>query len=141
MPNRTKSRTRGVKYDEIGYWSEIKLKILRDYASAYSTIMSKSPAIKHHFYIDAFAGAGAHKSRATGEFVLGSPANALLVKPPFSEYHFIDLDGHRASQLRQLAKDRPEVHVYEGDCNKLLLEEVFPRCRYDHYARALCLLD
>ena len=141
MPNRTKSRTRGVKYDEIGYWSEIKLDILRKYASAYSTIVSKSPAIKRHLYVDAFAGAGTHKSRTTGEFVPGSPANALDVKPPFSEYHFIDLDGRRASQLRELAKDRVDVQIHEGDCNKILLEKVFTRCRYEDYARALCLLD
>ena len=31
--------------------------------------------------------------------------------------------------------------MYEGDCNKLLLEKVFPRCRYDDYRRGLCLLD
>ena len=29
------------KYDEIGYWSEVKLDIIRKYASAYSTIMNK----------------------------------------------------------------------------------------------------
>src|SRR5438876_4270942 len=103
MSSQSKSRTRGVKYDEIGYWSEIKLDILRKYVSAYSTIMSKVPAIKRHFYVGGFAGPGAHKSRTTGEFVPGRPANALLEKPPFSEYHFIDLDGSRAAQLRRLA--------------------------------------
>jgi three-Cys-motif partner protein len=141
MPSHTKARTRGVKYDEIGYWSEIKLDILRNYAAAYSTIVSKSSPIKRHIYVDAFAGAGTHKSRTTGEFVPGSPANALLVDPPFSEFHFIDLDGRRAAQLRRLAKNRSDVHVYEGDCNKILLEDVFPRCRYQDYARAHCLLD
>lgn len=29
-----------VKYDEIGYWSEIKLDIVKEYAKAYSTIMN-----------------------------------------------------------------------------------------------------
>jgi hypothetical protein len=46
-----------IKYDEIGYWSEIKLDILREYASAYTTIMSKQSFIKRYLYIDAFAGA------------------------------------------------------------------------------------
>lgn len=27
------------------------------------------------------------------------------------------------------------------DCNQVLLREVFPLCRFDHYRRALCLLD
>lgn len=64
-------------YDEIGSWSEIKLEIVRKYAAAYSTIMAKQPSIKKHIYVDAFAGPGVHISRATGDFVLGSPLNAL----------------------------------------------------------------
>jgi three-Cys-motif partner protein len=31
--------------------------------------------------------------------------------------------------------------VYEGDCNTLLLQKVFPRVEYKSYRRALCLLD
>jgi three-Cys-motif partner protein len=63
------------------------------------------------------------------------------VKPPFREYHFIDLDGGRASLLREMSADRQDVTVYEGDCNTTLLEKVFPRVRYKEYKRALCLLD
>jgi len=63
------------------------------------------------------------------------------VKPPFREYHFIDLDGGRASLLREMSADRRDVTVYEGDCNSTLLEKVFPRVRYKEYKRALCLLD
>jgi hypothetical protein len=29
----------GVEYDEIGIWSEVKLAIIKEYASAYATIM------------------------------------------------------------------------------------------------------
>jgi three-Cys-motif partner protein len=52
------------KYDEIGYWSEIKLDIIKDYAAAYSRILSsqKKPSL-YHIYIDAFAGAGKHISK------------------------------------------------------------------------------
>lgn len=60
---------RKLKYDEIGYWSEVKLEIVRKYASAYSTILSKQQYIKRHLYIDAFAGAGVHISKHTGDFV------------------------------------------------------------------------
>lgn len=42
------------RYDEIGYWSEIKLEIISKYATAYSTIMAANPVIKCHLYIDAF---------------------------------------------------------------------------------------
>lgn len=130
-----------LKYDAIGYWSEVKLDIVRKYASAYSTILMKQPAIKRYVYIDAFAGAGVHFSKNTGKFVPGSPMNALNVEPPFPELHFIDLNGGRAAELRRLAGDRKGVHVYDGNCNEILQRDVFPRCRYEDYRRALCLLD
>lgn len=127
--------------DEIGPWSEIKLQIVREYAKAYSTILSTQRDISKHLYIDGFAGIGKHYSRTTRTEVPGSPAIALSISPQFSEYHFIDLDGHRADSLRQLAGDRPNAFVHHGDSNKILLQDVFPRCRYEDRARALCLLD
>lgn len=129
-----------LKLDEVGYWSEIKLDIIRDYAQAYSRILSAQASL-HHVYIDGFAGAGKHISKQSGEFILGSPMNAPLVKPPFREFHFIDLNGVRAAELRKLADNNEDVHVYQGDCNQILEATVFPRCRYQDYRRALCLLD
>lgn len=130
-----------LKDHEIGYWSEVKLEIVKKYASAYSTILANQQHIKKYLYIDAFAGAGTHISKRTGEFVPGSPMNALLIEPPFPELHFIDLDGSRAAELRKLAAERTYVYVYEGDCNEILQDRVFPRCHYEDYCRALCLLD
>jgi three-Cys-motif partner protein len=132
---------KALQLDEIGYWSEIKLDIVKKYASAYSRIMAKQPLIKRHIYIDAFAGAGQHISKTTGDFVPGSPLNALRIIPPFKELHLIDLDGRRASELRKLTTDDNRVKVHHGDCNKILLRDVFPRCQYSDYHRALCLLD
>lgn len=131
-----------MKYDEIGYWSEVKLDIVREYAAAYSRILSaqKSPNLCH-IYIDAFAGAGIHISKDTGEFVKGSPMNALLLTPPFQEYHLIDLDNMKADSLRKLASNYSTVTIYEGDCNDLLLTKVFIRAKYSDYRRALCLID
>ena len=130
-----------IKYDQIGYWSEIKLDIIREYAQAYSTIMSTQQAIRKHLYIDAFAGAGHHISKVTNDFVKGSPLNALLIEPPFSEFHLIDLDGERTDELRRVIGQRPDVTVYNQDANESLLREVFPRCKYSDFHRALCLLD
>ena len=127
--------------DEIGYWTELKLDIIRKYAAAYSAILSRQSRIRSHLYIDAFAGSGRHLSKRTKKLVAGSPMIALDIEPPFREFHFIDLDGEKASDLRQLAAKRPEVVVHEGDCNTILLEKVFPSCRYEDYQRALCLLD
>lgn len=131
----------GPKYDEIGYWSEIKLEIVKKYAAAYSRIMRSQRPIRRHAYIDAFAGPGVHISKTSGELVRGSPLNALRIQPPFSEFHFIDLDGTRADRLRKMTSARPNVFVHEGNCNAILLDEVFPRCRYEDFHRALCLLD
>jgi three-Cys-motif partner protein len=130
------------KYDEIGYWSEIKLDIIKDYAAAYSRILSsqKKPSL-YHIYIDAFAGAGKHISKKTGTFVLGSPMNALLVEPPFREYHFIDLDRQKIASLEEIAGSRQDVQIYHGDCNHVLLEKVLPNAEYKDYRRALCILD
>lgn len=129
------------KLDEIGYWTEIKLDIVREYASAYSTIMTKQELIKNYLYVDAFAGAGVHISKQTGKFVHGSPLNALLVNPRFPEFHFIDMDGDEVAALRQIVGNRNDVFIHEGDCNKVLLDVVFQKCRFKNYCRALCLLD
>lgn len=132
---------RTVKLDEIGYWSEVKLDIVKKYAKAYSTIMNAQPRIKEHIYIDAFSGAGVHISKQTKEHILGSPLNALNIEPPFKEFHFIDLNGGKADALRKLCASSRNVRVYEGDCNKLLLTKIFPLAEYSGYRRALCLLD
>jgi three-Cys-motif partner protein len=132
---------KGLRLDEIGYWSELKLEIIRKYASAYSTILAKQSVVKAYLYIDAFAGAGAHVSKTTRMTVAGSPLNAMRVEPPFSELHFIDLDGNRTAELTRLAAGDKRVIVHKGDCNDVLLKEVFPRCKYENYRRALCLLD
>jgi len=129
------------KHDEIGYWSEVKLDIVRKYASAYSRIMNTQRSIKNHLYIDAFAGPGLHVSKQTGEFVPGSPLNALAITPRFKEVHLIDLHGGKAKELRRLVGSQKGVFIYEGDSNDVLLHQVFPRCRYEDYNRALCLLD
>jgi three-Cys-motif partner protein len=134
------SERRKLKLDEIGYWSEIKLDIVRDYARAYSTILAAQEKLEH-VYIDAFAGAGIHLSKTTGEKVEGSPVIAVNTQPPFEEYHFIDLDGLKVDNLRAIFGKRPDIHIHEGDCNEILLKEVLPKVRWDDFRRGLCLLD
>lgn len=137
------SRPKKLKFDTIGYWSEVKLHIVKEYAQAYSTVFTGENQARRfrHIYIDAFAGAGKHVSKTSGEWVLGSPLNALMTKPPFREYHFIDLDGGKVDCLREEVGDRPDVHFYNGDCNRILLDEVFPQVRFEAFRRGLCLLD
>lgn len=131
-----------MKFDQIGYWSELKLDIIKEYAATYSKILSApKQAPLYHVYIDAFAGAGIHISKATGEQVAGSPLNALEVQPPFREYYFVDLDGSKVAFLKGKIGSRNDVHVYEGDCNVKLLTDVFPQVKYSDFRRGLCLLD
>lgn len=136
------SRKTRLRFDEIGYWSEIKLDIVKDYATEYSKILAaqNNPCL-NHVYIDAFAGAGVHISKMTREYILGSHTNALNVKPPFREYHFIDINRTKIALLKRISEGQQNVYVYEGDCNDILLEKVFPRVKYEDYRRGLCLLD
>jgi three-Cys-motif partner protein len=142
----TKRRT---DISEIGYWSEIKLDIIRDYAAAYSQILSKQTRPQfRHVYIDAFAGSGVHVAKGTKDLVWGSPTSVLLISPPFKEYHFIDLDEGNIETLAQQVRGSSagtyvptSTHFYNADCNRVLLTDVFPRVRFEDYARALCLLD
>lgn len=129
------------KFDEIGYWSEIKLDIINEYASAYSKIISAQAIPLYHFYIDAFSGAGLNISKQTGEHVQGSPINAIQIHPPFKEYHFIDLDEKKIKFLEDLSGSRNDVFIYHGDCNQILLEQIFPKVKFEDYRRALCVLD
>jgi len=128
--------------DTIGYWTEVKLDIVKDYAAAYSNILSaqKTPEL-FHVYIDAFAGPGVAISKSTGEYVPGSPLNALLIDPPFREFFFIDTSQKKLATLKRIIAGRNDVHVFGGDCNSILMERVFPCVRYQDYRRALCLLD
>lgn len=133
--------------DDIGYWSEIKLEIIRKYAAAYSAILTNQRRLSH-IYIDGFCGSGVHRSRTSGNLVAGSPVVALGINPPFTEYHFIDLDRGKTETLREIIRtsapegyDADSVFIYEADCNEVLLQDVLPRARYGDYRRALCLLD
>ncbi|HEX8072134.1 MAG TPA: three-Cys-motif partner protein TcmP [Pyrinomonadaceae bacterium] len=131
-----------LKFDEIGYWSEVKLEIIKLYAAEYSKILTAQQRPKlHHVYIDAFAGAGVHISKTSQGFVPGSPLNALMIRPPFREFYLIDLDSKKVDALRQIIGERADVHIYSGNCNEVLLNQVFPKVRYDQFRRGLCLLD
>lgn len=129
------------KPDSVGYWTEVKLEILKKYSAAYATILRRSTMIKRFVYIDGFAGGGKVWSEDAQAEIPGSAENALSINPRFSEYHLIDLDKTKASQLKKLKGRKDYIEVYEGNCNEILLEKVFPRCKFEDYARSLCLLD
>jgi three-Cys-motif partner protein len=128
-----------LKIDEIGYWSEVKLSILEEYAKPYNQILRSHEL--HPIYVDGFAGAGHHKAKGSDRIIDGSPARALDVDPPFDSFYFVDSDEGRVSELKRLSAGRSNVHTLHGDCNKVLISQVFPNIRYASRQRALCILD
>jgi three-Cys-motif partner protein len=130
-----------MKLDKIGIWSEIKLDIIKEYASAFTTIMRRQDWCKGYAYIDAFAGAGAHIRRKTGELIPGSPWNALVIAYPFTEYHYIDIDKEKTEILERLAPENFNIKVYLGDCNEILAKKILPTLQNKSKKRALCFFD
>jgi three-Cys-motif partner protein len=130
-----------MKLDNIGIWSEIKLDIIKEYANAFTKIMKSQKWCKGYIYIDAFAGPGVHISKRTGEYVPGSPLNALEIDNRFTEYHYIDIDKEKAETLNTLTAERGNIKIYQEDCNWILTEKIFPSLPFESQKRALCILD
>jgi three-Cys-motif partner protein len=128
------------KFDEIGYWSELKLEIVEKYGAAYTSAFRNATNLKK-YYIDAFSGAGLHVSKRTKQQIEGSPARALKVRPPFDGFYFIDMDADKTAYLQKLCEDKSNVHIHTGDSNSYLTKELLPTIQYQRFNRALCLLD
>ena len=118
--------------DEIGEWSERKIRIVARYAEAYSTILAKQSFLQH-FYIDGFCGGGIAVRKGSGDHVLTTARRILAIKPPFKGYHLIDADPGKAAAMRQ-ACDSIRAVAHCGDANALL--PVIRQC-HDQYRRAL----
>jgi len=128
------------KFDEIGYWSELKLEIVEKYGAAYTKAFASQKVLKK-YYIDAFSGAGVHVSKRTRGQVEGSPARALKVSPPFDHFYFIDMDADKTRYLATLCASRTDVDIHTGDSTPYLTQQLLPTIQYEKYNRALCLLD
>jgi three-Cys-motif partner protein len=125
--------------DEIGKWSERKIKIVSDYAQAYSRILARQPFLKH-FYIDGFCGGGIAIRKVTRELVVTTARRILDIQPPFKGYHLIDADPAKVAAIKQLCRKRVGAEAHCGDANKLL-PPIFRQMQWDDYRRALCFLD
>lgn len=143
----------------VGPWARQKLDALESYLAAYHKVM-KNQKFKL-IYIDAFAGAGWSRIRAseqeeTGldlqldseqqaaqeEFIAGSPLRALRTGRGFDQYHFFDSDERRTKLLRGLQKEHPdkEVHVKYEDAN-LGVQKLARRFHISPDARGVAFLD
>jgi len=111
------------RFDEIGYWSELKLEIVEKYGSAYTKAFKNNRLKK--YYIDGLCGAGVHLSKAATR-VEGSPSRALKISPPFDRYYFIDIDKEKTAYLKKICGDRSDVHIHTGDSTEYLTKELLP---------------
>jgi three-Cys-motif partner protein len=102
-----------------GYWSQAKLQILDDYLRAF---LRASSTIQTRIYIDAFAGSGTGRDRATGEEFAGSARIALEAaagEHQFTKLLFFESPEPAAELERALRPLYPQrdFTVYPGDCN------------------------
>lgn len=141
MKKENRTSAVNAKLDEIGIWSEIKIAVLREYATAFTRILKAKSWCKGCCYVDAFAGAGVHISKTTRQMVPGSPLNALLVEPRFDRIVLIDLDAEKVESLKTLCGNDERVEILPGDCNEVLLQKITPSLAYASYWRGLCVLD
>jgi three-Cys-motif partner protein len=129
--------------DVVGPWTDVKHEILKRYCEKYARILQNNKFLSPE-YIEGFAGSGLVARLSTGLLDDGSALIALNLDPPFDHYHFVELDSAKAAHLRDLVQSSERssrVTIYEGDCNQILLEKVFPRFERNNKRRAFCLLD
>lgn len=92
-----------------GFWTELKLQVLREYLGFYTQALKAQPF--ELVYIDAFAGTGRCHVKANddgnGRTIDGSATIALNCTPPFSRYHFIEQKRKHADELRALIAAHP----------------------------------
>lgn len=118
-----------------GDWTEEKLKRVKEYLSAYTTVLKNQPF--RTAYIDAFAGTGYRQlkqidhpteyllpelmEQETQDFLQGSAQIALRTKPRFDKYIFIEQDEARCVELQKLKSDfpklAPDIMLENMDCN------------------------
>lgn len=143
----------------VGPWARQKLDALESYLAAYHDVMKNQPF--KLIYIDAFAGAGLSRVRASEqdeaglclfldseqeaaqeEFIEGSPRRALRAGRGFDQYYFFDADERRAKMLQQLKDEHPkrEINIEVADANPGV-RRLARRFLISPYARGVAFLD
>lgn len=124
-----------------GYWTQLKLSMLRDYLSRFSLA---SKALPERIYLDAFAGEGDGRDRLTGEEFHGSARIALDIGDGsgFTRFRYFEL-GPKAAELEgALWADYPDrdIKVYSGDCN-ITIPQALAELRDLNWAPTFAFVD
>lgn len=105
-----------------GWTTRVKLEVLEQYLSAFTTACSKKS--REIVYIDLFAGVPSNTERDTDQELVGSAELALRAEPPFTRLRYVEMP-HKAraleGKLRDLYPGR-DVQVVGGDCNAVIDE-------------------
>lgn len=123
-----------------GYWTEVKLDILRKYLSGF-TRASKSAGAT--VYLDLFAGSATHRRPDTGATYPGSTTRAICTSPPFTRLVFWELEGQASRLKRELATSFPDESRYSvvnGDCN-VELERGLAKVKQYQWAPTFAFID
>lgn len=135
------------KYTGVSDWTQKKLNLLSEYLQAYSTILNaqvRKGWFARFEYVDCFAGEGRYEDPDTGEYVDGSPRIALRIEPPFTVYHFVEIDQRRAEHLEAVVREFPnrDIRLYpKRNANDFLVNELIPSFARQHRKRGFVLLD
>ena len=133
------------KDDSVGPWARDKLDSLGQYLDYFTKVLKNQRHwCKGTIYVDAFAGSGRSRVRATptdplgglladfdidndigidegaDEFIAGSPRRALEIANPFDEYVFIERDPARVVELEKLRAEfgeRNQISIRRGDAS------------------------
>ena len=81
----------GLHTPEVGSWSDVKYRLISNYAEMFSTSMRKK--WDKRVYIDLFAGAGRAAIKDTKEIVETSSLLAMGVTHPFDRYVLCDSEA------------------------------------------------
>lgn len=99
------------------------------YARRYADIVGTAMGGKKWplWWVELFAGPGQLYVKETGEFVPGSPLEAMRIRRPFDGYVFADLSEPCAESLRRRVGTNPRAHVLCGDANGAELRDKIAR--------------
>jgi len=131
-----------------GNWTEMKIKMIVDYAKAYLTIMNKYPQFEV-IYFDGFAGSGDISKDNTTDIdsIKGAAIRILEIDQPkpFDMYYFVELNERNAEELKSTIRntfiEKSKIaYIACEDCNnKLVSLSQYLRKRPN--ARVLAFID
>lgn len=110
--------------------TKIKLKILKDYLTAWAMIFANREYCKELYYVDCFAGRGKYDNQGQKNIIDGSPLVALnIAKNIKTKYRqnmtcfFVEKDQKTFMELQNFIKPfskEIKIHAEEGDTNKAI---------------------